>query len=91
MSEDTPLAPKPLKRDTAPVLLAGLITVGYFSALVFVLLQPVPKDSERIIDMMLGTLTTVWIMAVSYFFGTTAGSAEKTKMIAKADKIDLPH
>lgn len=80
--------PKRRRWNLAPILLAGAITLGYFSALVFVLTHPVPKDSERIIDMMLGTLTTVWIMAVSYFFGTTAGSATKTELIAKAGPVE---
>lgn len=81
--------PKPKRKwNVAPILLAVVITIGYFAALVFVLTQPVPKDSERIIDMMLGTLTTVWIMAVSYFFGTTAGSAQKTELLAKAGPVE---
>ena len=81
--------PKRRRWDFAPILLAVVITGGYFAALVFVLTQPVPKDSERIIDMMLGTLTTVWIMAVSYFFGTTANSAKKTELIAKGGPVDV--
>lgn len=76
--------------DVAPVVLAVIITAGYFAALVFVLTQPVPKDSERIIDMMLGTLMTVWIMAVGYFFGTTASSAKKTELLAKAGPVEAP-
>lgn len=88
---DAPVPSKPRRRwDLAPMLLAIVITAGYFAALVFVLTQPVPKESERIIDMMLGTLTTVWIMAVSYFFGTTAGSARKNEIIAKAGPVEAP-
>lgn len=83
--------PKPRRRwDAAPILLAVIITAGYFSALVFVLNHPIPKESERIIDMMLGTLTTVWIMSVSYFFGTTASSARKNEIIAKAGPVEHP-
>lgn len=74
--------------DLAPILLSSLITLGYFAALVYVLTKPIPKESERIIDMMLGTLTSVWIMSVSYFFGTTASSAKKTELIAKAGPVD---
>jgi len=64
-----------------------VITCGYFATLMFVLTQPIPHESERIIDMMIGTLTAVWLMAVSYFFGTTAGSARKNEMLAKAEPI----
>lgn len=88
---DEPVAVKPRRRwDLAPILLAIVITAGYFAALGFVLTQPVPKESERVIDMMLGTLTTVWIMAVSYFFGTTAGSARKSEIIAKSGPVEAP-
>jgi hypothetical protein len=86
--ETAPAAPK-RHWNLAPILLAVIITGGYFASLVFVLTQPVPKESERIIDMMLGTLTTVWIMSVSYFFGTTAGSAKKTELIAKGGPVDI--
>lgn len=85
---DETMISKPRRWNVAPMLLAVVITLGYFAALVFVLTQPVPKESERIIDMMLGTLTTVWIMAVSYFFGTTAGSAKKTELLAKAGPVE---
>lgn len=89
MPMDQPAPIRKRKWDLAPILLAIVITIGYFAALVFVLTQPVPKESERIIDMMLGTLTTVWIMAVSYFFGTTASSEKKTELIAKAGPVEL--
>lgn len=90
METQTP-AHKPRRRwDLAPILLAIVITAGYFAALVFVLTQPVPKESERIIDIMIGALMTQWGVAMAYFFGTTAGSAKKTELIAKAGPVEAP-
>ena len=78
----------PRRWNVAPILLAIIITSGYFAALVFVLTNPVIKESERIIDMMLGTLTAAFIMVLNYFFGSTAGSAKKTELIARAGPVD---
>lgn len=80
--------PKRRKWDLAPIMLAIVITGGYFAALVFVLTQAIPKESERIVDMMIGSLMTQWGVAMAYFFGTTAGSAKKTELIAKAGPVD---
>lgn len=80
---------KPKRRwDLAPILLAILIVSGYFLALVFVLTQPILKESERVVDMMLGTLTAAFILVLNYFYGTNANSARKTDLIAKAGPVD---
>lgn len=79
-----------IRRDYAPVILATILTIGYFCVLTYVLTQPIPKDSERIVDMMIGSLLTQWIVAMGYFFNTTAGSAKKTELLAKSGPVD-PH
>lgn len=86
----TVIPTRPSKTDWPPIILSCVVTVGYFMTLVFVLTQPIPKESERVIDVMIGTLTTVWIMTMTYFFSTTAGSTKKTDLLAKAGPVD-PH
>jgi len=71
----------------APVILGSFLTVGIFAVLVFVLTQPVPQESVRIIDMIIGSILTQWVMAMGYFFGTTSSSAKKTELLAKAEPI----
>lgn len=82
---------KPRRRwDAAPITLAVIITGGYLATLVFVLTQAIPKESERVVDMMIGSLITQWGVAMAYFFGTTAGSSRKNEIIAKAGPVEHP-
>lgn len=45
-----------------------------------------PDDSTTV--QLIGSLTTGWGLCLSYWFGTTRGSAEKTALLAKAPSID---
>ncbi len=63
--------------------LAIAVTVGFFGTLGYMLMQPVPVGSERVIDVMLGSLGTAWIAVVSYYFGSSSSSNRKHDIIDK--------
>lgn len=65
-----------------PGFLAILITVGFFGLLGFMILKPPPPQSQRVLDMMVGTLGTAWVMVVTYYFGSSLGSDRKTELLA---------
>ena len=71
-------------RDYMPKLLATLVTVGFFSMLVIMSLKDIPIANRDLMNVMLGALGAAWTGVVSYYFGSSAGSMEKTRIIGKA-------
>ena len=74
-------------KDWTPKALAGLITVGYFGALFYMLRNGLPQHggSEAML-VMLGTLGTAWGGVVAYYFGSSAGSRAKDDMMRQNGK-----
>lgn len=72
-------------RDKTPAILAYTVTAGFFGLLWLLAFHSVPQQSERILDVMVGALGTAWIGVMTYYFGSSSGSAEKTQLLAKAN------
>ena len=69
-------------RSWLPGALAVLVTIGFFGLLAMMVVKPPPAASEKILDIMVGTLGTAWVMVVTYYFGSSAGSDRKTELMA---------
>jgi hypothetical protein len=69
-------------KDWTPTMLALGITAGFFGILGFLLFQAPPANSRDVLNIMLGSLGTAWVSMVAYYFGSSAGSEAKTKIIA---------
>jgi len=69
-------------KDLTPKILAALVTTGYFGVLFYMLTHGLPTTggSEAML-VMLGTLGTAWGGVIAYYFGSSAGSKEKTDAI----------
>jgi hypothetical protein len=68
-----------------PRILAYLLTVGFFGVLGAVMAWGVPESTRDTVNLLLGSLGTVWLGAMSYYHGTTAGSRAKTELLAKME------
>jgi hypothetical protein len=70
-------------RDNTPKVLAYGVTIGFFLALLGLNLLPIPAENRATIYSMVGSLGTVWILIMGYYFGSSSGSASKTDTINK--------
>lgn len=69
--------------DKMPAILALILTIGVFCMLAVLVFVPLPASNQRAFDMMLGTVGTAWIGAMSYYHGSSAGSRSKDIVNAK--------
>jgi hypothetical protein len=70
-------------RDWTPRALAGVITVGFFGVLMYMLMFGLPAaGGGEAMLVMLGTLGTAWGAVVSFYFGSSAGSRAKDEASA---------
>lgn len=71
----------------AMYVLGALITVGFFALLVLLLFKPIPENNNEVLYLAIGSLLSSFSMVVGYFYGSSAGSAQKTELMNN-NKID---
>jgi hypothetical protein len=73
-------------KDKAPGILAGFIMAVFLVVLILqfaIVFKQVPIDASslRVLDASLGILAAAVISVVSYYFGSSKGSARKTELL----------
>jgi len=69
--------------DSTPRYLAYLITLGFFGTLAYLIIYGKPQTGGDVMLVMVGALGSAWTGIVSYYYGSSAGSAAKTDAINK--------
>lgn len=67
-----------------PRVIACVVIAGFFAILLVMMFKDLPPTSKDPALILLGALGSAFAGVIAYFFGSTAGSAEKTKLLAQA-------
>lgn len=69
----------------------GLLVLGMFMVAVVALfyVEP-PVGAREPLFILVGALAAAFGQVVSFFFGTSAGSADKTALLARAQPVEQP-
>lgn len=71
-----------MMEDWTPSILGALIIAGFFLVLAAMVARRLPAGAETEFSIMLGALATMTAAVVNYFFGSSAGSREKTRLLS---------
>jgi hypothetical protein len=75
-------------RDWTPRLLAYGVTIGFFGVLAFMLTHVLEQSVKEPLLIMLGALQSAWVGVITYYFGSSSGSARKTELLSQAPTTD---
>lgn len=67
--------------------LAGLLVVSILVLVGVLMFKPLPEPNKSILEIIMGSLISAFMAVVSYFFGSSKGSADKTQMIYNSTPI----
>lgn len=70
-------------KDTTPRNLAYLYTGGYFVMIAALFKFGVPEESRDLLNTLVGILSAAEVGIITYYFGSSAGSAKKSEMMDK--------
>ena len=76
--------------DWTPTVLGALIIIGFFVVLGAMVTRNLPPGAETEFSIMLGALAAMTAAVVNYFFGSSAGSKEKTRLMRGVPPEEKP-
>jgi hypothetical protein len=71
-------------KSPVPAWLTFVITCGFFGLLIGLFCAPVPEASKALIYSATGTLGTVWLVVVHFWFGSTSDTGQVNDLLAKS-------
>lgn len=69
-------------KDRTPAILAGVVVLGFFGVLVYVILNGMPQASGPVVALLMGSLATGLGQVLNFYFGSSVGSKNKDAVIA---------
>jgi len=76
-------------KDRTPQYIAAVSFVGFFATLGMLVLFPVQAGAKDALLILLGTLNGIVVSIIAYYYGTSSGSASKSKDSADLMKVLL--
>jgi len=73
-------------KDTNLYVLAWTLIGGFFALTATLMFVPLPADQSGVIFMLFGALSSGFGCVISYFFGSSKGSADKSALLAQNGK-----
>jgi hypothetical protein len=72
--------------DKMPATIGSLVTLGFFGLLTALVFYEPPVANSEALYIMLGSLGTAFTGIVTYYFGSSVGSKQKTDLFANIDR-----
>jgi len=60
---------------------AGLLALCFFTLIVLLIYKPIPESNKATIDIVIGALAGSFVTIISYYFGSSKGSADKQEIL----------
>nr|WP_175582230.1 hypothetical protein [Phaeobacter sp. HF9A] len=74
-------------KDRVPGILAGIVIVGYFSVLAYLLKYGLKDSGEEVLLLLIGGLSIGLGQVLNYYFGSSSGSKNKDQMIERLKTV----
>jgi drug/metabolite transporter (DMT)-like permease len=71
------------KTQVFKYIIGGLVIIGFFTLLIILVFRPIPETNSDLLYLVVGALVGSFGTIVTYNFGSSAGSAEKSNTISK--------
>ena len=68
-------------KEISQYVLAGMVALGFFVLIILLVKVEIPEANSDVLNLVVGALIGSFTTIVSYFFGSSKGSSDKTKML----------
>jgi len=77
-------------KDVFMYVLGGLISICFFFVLYLLIFHPMPTENKDVLYLIIGALIGFEGAVVSYFYGSSKGSADKNEMLNQKNGNNAP-